>query len=732
MKEASPSTAGSEAPEKRFLESLRLNSDLFLVSALSLFLELTLIRWVGTEIRIFAYLQNTVLVVCFLGLGMGFLTADQPIRIRDSLKALAILLLLMSVPVSRAALLEISSMLSTFGDFVIWDHARVKNQAEKLAYLGIGLALTFMLMSTIVEIFVPIGRLCGRLMQIHPNVILAYSVNIGGSLIGVWLFALPSLFSLPPSTWFAVVALMWLYVVARFRTGLPINLALAGAVFVLGFFCSLDPKASEIVWSPYQKLVLRPSNQDGDLGVYTIDVNNNHYQEMLDLGSATVDADPQKYPPELKGLSQYDLPYLLHPNPEKVLIVGAGSGNDAAGALRAGVNDVTALDIDPVILRMGKELHPERPYDSPGVKLVVDDARSYFASSDEKFDLIVFGLLDSHSSTSMSNTRLDHYVYTVQSLTQARNMLKPGGMVVLSFFVVHDFIGRRISRTLEQVFGRPPLLVDMQFTNFGRGGYIFVAGDLETANSKLRSNARFMEQAVKYKWLRTDMEKEAAIAPADDDWPYIYLREPGVPLLYFLLGALLLALLYYCRMRFGSIAPGSGWRAQHWHFFLLGAAFLLLEVQNISRASVVLGSTWWVNAIIISAVLMMILLSNMIAYRFPKLNLNLVYAGLLISCLSLYWIDLASFAWLPYVPRAFLVGVLSTLPMLFSGVVFISSLASVEDKGAALGTNLFGALVGGLAQSITFYTGISFLLLLVTMLYLAAAFTRPAGVRASA
>lgn len=26
-----------------------------------------------------------------------------------------------------------------------------------------------------------------------------------------------------------------------------------------------------------------------------------------------------------------------------------------------------------------------------------------------------------------------------------------------------------------------------------------------------------------------------------------------------------------------------------WHFFFLGAAFLLLEVQNISKASVVLG-----------------------------------------------------------------------------------------------------------------------------------------------
>ena len=43
--------------------------------------------------------------------------------------------------------------------------------------------------------------------------------------------------------------------------------------------------------------------------------------------------------------------------------------------------------------------------------------------------------------------------------------------------------------------------------------------------------------------------------------------------------------------------------ALHWHFFFLGAAFLLLEVQNISKAAVVLGNTWQVNAVIISGVL---------------------------------------------------------------------------------------------------------------------------------
>ena len=58
-----------------------------------------------------------------------------------------------------------------------------------------------------------------------------------------------------------------------------------------------------------------------------------------------------------------------------MLIVGAGSGNDAAGALRNGVEDVVAVEIDPAIIDFGRQYHPEQPYDDPRVRVVNDDAR---------------------------------------------------------------------------------------------------------------------------------------------------------------------------------------------------------------------------------------------------------------------------------------------------------------------------------------------------------------------
>ena len=95
-----------------------------------------------------------------------------------------------------------------------------------------------------------------------------------------------------------------------------------------------------------------------------------------------------------------------------MLVVGAGSGNDAAGVLRNGVERVVAVEIDPGIIELGRRFHPEKPYADPRCVVVNDDARSYFATCTEKFDVIAFGLLDSHTTTAMTNARLDHYVYT--------------------------------------------------------------------------------------------------------------------------------------------------------------------------------------------------------------------------------------------------------------------------------------------------------------------------------
>jgi len=53
------------------MKIIKENFSIILISFISLFLELLIIRLVGTEIRIFAYLSNLVLLAIFVGLGLG-------------------------------------------------------------------------------------------------------------------------------------------------------------------------------------------------------------------------------------------------------------------------------------------------------------------------------------------------------------------------------------------------------------------------------------------------------------------------------------------------------------------------------------------------------------------------------------------------------------------------------------------------------------------------------------
>jgi spermidine synthase len=697
--------------------------NIFLISAVGLFLEMMLIRWIGTEIRIFAYLQNTVLIVCFLGLGMGCFTCRKTIPMRRSLIALAVLSSLLSIPFLRGVVAKITGLLSVLGDFVIWGQAISETPLKTALYLVVGLGLTFQIMIFLWEIFLSLGRLLGRAMDDHPHTIWAYSVNVAGSLFGIWLFVALSACGAPPVVWLAVAAggMLWFLGSRQERRA---NLGLLAATVVVSIFASYDPGASEVAWSPYQKLGFGRRTDDHIWnGSHIIMVNNTGYQGIFDLRETALRRNPE-IPEEMYGLSQYDLPTLFHPHPEEVLIVGAGSGNDVAGVLRGGAKQVTAVEIDPAIIDMGRRHHPERPYDSPRVRVVNDDARSFFATSQDKFDLIVFGLLDSHTTTAMTNARLDHYVYTRESIARARSLLRDDGVMVLSFEATKPFIADRMARCLREEFGHEPLFFRVPSTAIGWGGVLFVTGNRQAIAAQRAANPRLAGQIET--WQRANpIEPTYTTRVTSDDWPYIYLKSPWIPTLYLLLAGLMVGLIIYSKYRLRIRGRMFAWDASQWHFFFLGAGFLLLEVQNISKAAVALGNTWIVNAVIISCILLMILLANLVAAKFPSLPKRLVAGCLIGSCLALYFIDLSNFAFLPLVPKALIIGLLTTLPMLFSGIIFIDSFAKVEKKDLALGANLMGAIFGGMLQSVTFVIGIKALLLVVAALYTCALLLGP-------
>src|SRR6266550_4942008 len=79
---------------------------LFAASALALYTEVVLIRWMSAEIRMFAYLKNFTLFACFLGLGLGMMSR----RRRQTEKLLPILMAVMVLALAFAPQLHLTRL----------------------------------------------------------------------------------------------------------------------------------------------------------------------------------------------------------------------------------------------------------------------------------------------------------------------------------------------------------------------------------------------------------------------------------------------------------------------------------------------------------------------------------------------------------------------------------------------------------------------------------------------
>lgn len=95
------------------------------------------------------------------------------------------------------------------------------------------------------------------------------------------------------------------------------------------------------------------------------------------------------------------------------------------------------------------------------------------------------------------------------------------------------------------------------------------------------------------------------------------------------------------------------------------------------------------------------------------------YAGIFASILAAYAIPLETFFFYSIWMEAVTATTVLCLPAFFAGIVFIRSFASEGFRGEALGSNLFGALIGGLLESLSMWTGIRSLLIIAALLYLA-------------
>jgi spermidine synthase len=691
---------------------------LFLVSFSSLYLEILLIRWIGTEVRLFAYFQNLTLIACFLGFGLGcFRAAEKKSQLFEA-TAVGAFVVLAGIPSShwKKFLEALSSGLAFSPDAAIWAESLGFSSDQLVALFAVCALVITILLVLIVAAMIPLGQWVGHYLNSSENVVHAYSVNLLGSLAGIWLFAGMSAMRLSPFYWFGLAFLLYasLRNPARKFDVLAALLMLVCLMFL--FHTAFLGRWSE--WSPYQKLVVEPLPDHQ----YNIGVNNAGYMTIGNLSPEYLAEHPdlaQKY-----QSSSYDAPFRLVGSRDRVLIVGAGAGNDAAAALRNGAREVDAIEIDPVIYSLGKRLHPDHPYQSPSVHVILEDARSYLRRATQRYDAIVFGLLDSHTQFSgYSNMRIDNYVYTEQSLSEAKRLLKPSGVLIVKFEVraPWTWMGQRFYASFDKLFGKPPVVFYAPAVGTLLSATEFVASN--DSGAWERASQPLMAKFIQENPPAFQPSSDGAPPPITDDWPYVYQRSHTIPKTYLTVSLILLAIAVLSIRR--AFQPK---KASTWCFFFLGAGFLLLETQLISRLALYFGSTWWVNCVALSAILIVLILANLFVERSPGRSLAPRYALLVGSLLGVYFVPWDS---LPFATRALGMMLASAycVPLFFAGVIFAETFRSCENKSSAFGSNIIGAVAGGLAQNLSFVIGLRALLLLAAIFYTFAGLFTALGLR---
>lgn len=137
------------------------------------------------------------------------------------------------------------------------------------------------------------------------------------------------------------------------------------------------------------------------------------------------------------GFLRYDLVNLAYAirNQGRTAVIGVGGGRDLLSAWAFGFRDITGVEINPIFIRLLEQDFRSfnRLAEIPGVRLVVDEARSWFARTDETFDLVQMSMIDTWAATGAGAFSLsENGLYTIEGWRRFFDRLKPNGIFTVS------------------------------------------------------------------------------------------------------------------------------------------------------------------------------------------------------------------------------------------------------------------------------------------------------------
>ena len=210
-------------------------------------------------------------------------------------------------------------------------------------------------------------------------------------------------------------------------------------------------------------------------------------QVQLDQAWMSIDGEPQTVMYRFSGdprevdFLRFDATalayYIRHQG--RSAIIGIGGGRDLLTASIFGFRDITGVEYNPILVRLFVHDYPDfgGAGKIPGLRLAVDDARSWFARSRENFDLIQMSMIDSWATTTAGAfTFSENALYTVNGWKRFVSRLTPNGV----FTVSRWYSPGHVDETARILSLAMATLIEMGEPNPGEHLYLAANGKLST------------------------------------------------------------------------------------------------------------------------------------------------------------------------------------------------------------------------------------------------------------
>ena len=260
--------------------------------------------------------------------------------------------------------------------------------SQLFVYTGIYVLPSYLLISLLLP------YVCNRLQGMGKHLGLAYGLNTVGFCLGLIAFTLvaPRLnifYSLKLFLIFMVLAAIALACIAEFR---PIKAwQIAVLVAAVAIACIATPRKFDrdfftpLMWP--NTVAAQGVRSNAAHTTYFLELPNDNMK--LFFGRLSMSGTSPRSQQYMRLMAHF--PLLVHPQPEKALLICFGVGNTASAiAAHESITRIDAVDLNENVFKMAPAFaeHHSFVHLDPRLRMINDDGRNFLALSNETYDLI--------------------------------------------------------------------------------------------------------------------------------------------------------------------------------------------------------------------------------------------------------------------------------------------------------------------------------------------------------